>query len=496
MKNSSNTKTSLSKAKKIAKSYSEEIANINNVEGVTSFLKRMLNPDEILRNSNEGFRTLRKLEREPQVAACILSRVAGVTSLKYRLKFEDKNNAHRDFYENLLKNLPVLDIIKDILKTPRYGYQPIEIIWGLRDSYVIPIKIQAKPPQWFFFNNDRQLCFKQKGEPDGLVILQEAKKFLCPVNNADYENPYGEGYLSLVFWDVAFKKGGMEFWVKFCEKYGMPWVITKYEQGASDEVIDELLDAMVSMVQDAVAAIPNNCAVEIQEPAGKSASADIYKQLVEICDKNIAKTIVGQTLTTDVGESGSYSLGQVHKKVLDAIVNADKALVEEQFKILFRWIHELNFGTEEGAPELELFADEEIDQAKADRDTKLHGMGVRFTKEYMKKAYGFDDGDFELLPADAQPLSFSEPASDKSFKDAQDEIDKFIDNFSDESLNEIISEKIKPILENFAENRDPQKMLEDLSVLYPEKDSTQLEETLTKSIFLANLWGAVHNDKD
>lgn len=489
-KNNFPTQNTVAKARKIH-TLTEEMSRMDTVQGMHTFLKKMINPDEILRNSETGYKTLRKLAREPQVAACILSRAAGVTSLKYRLKFSDTEN-NKDFYEKLLKILPVREIIKDILKAPRYGFQPIEIVWQLKDGYIIPKEIMAKPPEWFFFDNERQLRFNQKGVPDGVVITDDMKKFLVPRNNADYLNPYGDGYLSLVFWDVAFKKGSMEFWIRFAEKFGIPWIIAKFEQGAGDDVIDDLLDSMESMVQDAIAAIPDNSSVEIKEPTGKGASADIFKQLVETCDKNIAKTIVGQTLTTDVGESGSYSLGQVHKKVLDAIVDADKSLVEEHFNILLKWINELNFGTQDDAPELELYTEEEIDQARADRDTKLHGMGVRFNKSYMTKAYGFNEDDIEIVNMEnipQVPLNFAET---NDIKNAQNVIDDFINTFSDENLNEIIADKIQPILKNFAEKRDPQKILEDLAILFPEKNSDELEETLTKSIFLANLWGRIN----
>lgn len=53
-----------------------------------------------------------------------------------------------------------------------------------------------------------------------------------------------------------------------------------------------------------------------------------------------------------------------------------------------------------------------------------------------------------------------------------------------------------PIIKNFAEVKDPQKALEDLAILYPEKDSKSLEETLTKAIFLSNIWGRVNAEED
>lgn len=35
----------------------------------------------------------------------------------------------------------------------------------------------------------------------------------------------------MCFWPVAFKKGGMKFWLRFAEKFGSPWVIGKHPRG-------------------------------------------------------------------------------------------------------------------------------------------------------------------------------------------------------------------------------------------------------------------------
>lgn len=392
-------------------------------------------------------------------------------------------------------------MIKDILKAPAYGFQPIEINWGLdNEGYVIPVKIISKPQEWFHFNTDNQLCFKQKGMPDGLIITDDMKKFLCPTHDDDYLNPYGRGYLSRCFWDVAFKKGSYEFWVKFAEKFGMPYVIAKYEEGTSDDEIDELLEKAEDMVQDAVAAIPNNSSVEFKEASGKSASAEIYKGLIDVCDANISKNIIGQTLTTEAGDKGSYALGEVHFKVRQDIINADKQLAEKHINKLLKWIHEYNFGNDD-APEIELYAEEDVDKALAERDQILSGTGVKFTKKYYMKAYGFSEDDI-IVDDNNNTNDFADKTgTGRTFtktrlEEPQDNLYKFIDSFSDEQLEGIISEKIMPIIKDFAEIQDPQKALEKLAVLYPDKNSKDLEETLTKAIFLSNLWGHVNAENE
>lgn len=482
------------------KHLSDEIANVKNVEGMYSLLsKKIPNPDEILKKTGQGIEVLKKLANDGQVATCITSRSSGVTSLEYQLKYSDSTQKYKDFYDKLLKVIDIDNFIKDVLKAPAYGFQPIEITWSVNnEGYIIPKKIQAKPQEWFYFNTDNELCFKQKGMPDGLIITEDMKKFLCPSIDADYLNPYGHGYLSRCFWDVAFKRGSLEFWIKFAEKFGMPHVIAKYEEGTSDDEIDELLDAADAMVQDAVAAIPNNASIELKEASGKTASAEIYKGLIDVCDASIAKNIIGQTLTTESGDTGSYALGKVHFQVRQDIINSDKQLVEKEFNKLLKWVHEINFGDND-APSLELYAEEDVDKALAERDSILNSTGVKFTKQYYMKAYGFSEED--IIVDNQQDNDIKDFAENnkkgknftkQSLKNPQSNIDDFIDSFSDAELEGMISEKIMPIIKDFAQVQDPEKALENLAVIYPEKDSKSLEETLTKSIFLANLWGQVN----
>ena len=439
-----NEKNSVYKNRKFL---TDEIANIKNVEGMYTLLKKLPNPDVVLRKTGKSIETLRLIESDGQVSTCITSRVSGVTSLKYRIKHDVEEQ--KEFYESILKNLSMDNVVRAILNAPKYGYQPIEIIWDLDDNKrIIPKDMVAKPPEWFFYGGeDRLLRFRAKGNSDGLVISDDMKKFICPRNNATYDNPYGEGYLSKCFWDTVFKKGSKEFWIKFAERYGLPWLIGKYERGASDKEIDDLLNALEAMIQDAVAAFPDNSMIEIKETSGKSASTEVFKGLIEICDKDIAKNILGQTLTTDVGTSGSYSLGEVHMQVRSDIINSDKKLVEESINKVLRWTHELNYGDRD-YPEFELYREEEIDQARADRDTKVYNMGVRFTKEYFKKTYGYDDEDITIAEDNNNNNgnNFSESEREDNDFNAQKELDNFIDTFSDARLNDILSEKIEPVI--------------------------------------------------
>lgn len=312
-------------------------------------------------------------------------------------------------------------------------------------------------------------------------------KFLCPQSNACYDNPYGERTLSKVFWAVTFKKGGLKFWVVFTEKYGIPHLIGKHPRGASKEETDELADLLEDMVQDAIAVIPDDSSVEIQE-ANKSSSAEIFEKLIDKMNAEISKAILGQTLTTEIGSSGSYAASNTHMGVRQDIIDADKKLVEKTINQLIQWIYDVNFPNEE-APVFEMFAPEDVDLTLAQRDKILYDTGVKFTKEYFIKTYGLDDEDFEIreemLPV--QPPQFKEFKEEENQVLGQEQIEKLYKFISDEKLNTQAQLLLKPII-SLVESCDSYEELEELLT---EKNlhSKKFEQDLQKALFLCELQG-------
>lgn len=486
--------------KKYKNGFSEELAKFDSIEGYCNILKRLPNPDSVLRKTGKGYETLRLLTQESQIATCIQSRKAATKSLRHRVNLYFSDEKRQTFYDNLLRRLKIHKVVDEVLNAPLFGFQPIEIVWEAQDGFIVPKKIQAKPQEWFFFDANGNLMIRLKGYTDGFKIEEDSKKFLCPQHNSDYLNPYGLALLSLCFWNVAFKKGGLQFWMKFIEKYAIPYFIGKYEPGASDDKKEEILNLLVSMVQDAVGVIPNDSSVEIKEAAGKGTSAQIFKTFVEFLDKEISKTILGQTLTTEPGESGSYALGQVHNQVRQDIVESDIRLVEETINTLLLWIHELNFD-DENIPSIEFYSPKPVTQEDAGIDTAAYNMGVRFNENYFTRKYGYKPEEFTIItqPQQDNETNFSEsinlpkqntPAENAALE-AQKKLDEFMDNFTDEGIGEYLNERIKPIIQEFAQCKDADAAMESLAVLYPGADTKELEDKLTKAMFLGDLLGKI-----
>lgn len=370
-------------------------------------------------------------------------------------------------------------------------------MWEKVGNYIIPTKLVAKPQEWFFFDSDGNLRYRERNNSKGRLILPEEKKYLLPRHKAKYINPYGDAVLSRCFWNVIFKKNGLKFWVEFIEKYVTPHYIGKHERGASKQEIDNLAGMLESMVQDAIAVIPNDSTIEIKEASGKGTSSQIFEKFIDKCDENISKGILGQTLTTQVGDKGSYAAGKVHAEVRQDIIDADKRMAENTCNLLIKWINDVNFKSSE-VPEFSLWKEEDVDKDLAERDGVLaEKTGVRFTKKYYMKAYGYEEEDIAII---AEPSTNSSefsgtPKNSMIIKESelypdQKDIESLISSFSDSELQNRFKDVLNPVLTLFKES--PDKAMEKLSELYPEMDSGKLEETLANAIFVSEIWGRLN----
>jgi len=480
-----------------------EIATRKNAQAFSQLNLALPDPDPVLKKQRKDIAIYRDLLADAHVWACIQSRKSGVMGLEWEIDRGKAKSRLAKFIQDLFEDWDIYQIMNDILEAPLYGYQPIEVVWEKVGSYLLPTKIQAKPPEWFQFDSENQLRYappyQQQSPPPGLQkdnigYLLPPYKFLLPRYNATYHNPYGERILARVFWPVTFKKGGLKFWVIFSEKYGMPYLIGKHPRGIGDQEIQKLADALEAMIQDAVAAVPDDSSIELVEATGKSASADVYRNLIELCNAEISKAILGQTLTTEVGSRGSYAASKTHFDVRQDIIDADKRLVEKTLNELISWIVEINFGNQT-PPQFILYQEEEVDKTLAERDQILTNTGLRFTKEYYMKTYGFEENDIEISGEQpgTTPIAMQEFASAiQKRQNPQQLIDELLDALGDDELQEQMDAILEPVLQQIQNGKDYNEIMENLAAQYPKMNTDKLMEFLQRAIFISEIWGRLN----
>ena len=125
---------------------------------------------------------------------------------------------------------------------------------------------------------------------------------------------------------VIRKNGTVGDWCQFSELFGMP--IRDYAYDASDEAARArtLADAM-TQGSASVYIHPDATKLNLIEAGNKTGSADVYDKLVRICNAEMSKAILGNTLTTEASDTGTQALGTVHKKEEEGITDADKKFI-------------------------------------------------------------------------------------------------------------------------------------------------------------------------
>lgn len=447
------------------------------------------NPDPILKAQGKDIKVYRDLRSSALVGGNIRRRKSSVLALERDLKRAKAPVRVERFIRDWLADLDLDRIVRELLDAALFGFQPVELMWKPVGLHLVPEDLLGKPAEWFLYDQDNQLRFRAR-DAGILGELCDPQRFVVARQDATYNNPYGFADLSMCFWPVVFMKGGMKFWVQFTEKYGSPWLIGKHPRGASTKETDDLLDSLEGMVQDAVAVIPNDSSVEIKEAAGKTGSADVYRELLMYCRSEINVALLGQNQTTEA-ESNRAS-AQAGLDVTEDIRDGDASIVAATLNAVIRRVVDLNFGESVDAPVYELWEQEQIDKTLAERDKSLTESGVRFTTAYWQRTYNLQDGDIEVAPVpSALPAEASAEFAESGVRPVLDQyaLDQAIDGLAPAELQQQAEQALLPVIEALQKGRDETEVMGLLAEVSPDLDATALQATLARLIFMANLWG-------
>lgn len=477
------------------KDFYQEIVTALKSGWTFSMSENMPDPDPVLRKAGRDAAVYSEIRSDAKVSACIEQRKAGTLSLEWGLSLEEDQgndkaqNERKSLIERALNALDMPKIISGILEAALWGFQPLEIMWELRDGLTLPKDVIAKPPEWFVFDYAGNLKFKTQAHPKGEELPE--RKFLLAQHQATFANPYGQKILPLCFWPVTFKKGGWRWWVQFTEKFGSPMLVGKYPRGIDSKEQDDLKDALDRLFQQAVASVPNDTVIETITSG--SADGAQHKLLIDQCNNEIALAILGQTLTTEIGANGSYAAAKTHSDVKQEIIDGDKRMTERCLQQLVDWIYELNW--ENGRPpRFSMWHEEDVDRNLAERDRVLTSAGVRFTKSYFQRVYGFQDDDFEVVePQGNQGAEFAEnplkvtlKKGSKAVQTAFNPDDYPLDGKELSGFGKALLTQILNMLDEASSFED---VRERLFKLYPQIDTAELEDSLARAFYIAHISG-------
>lgn len=484
---------------------STELATRQNAGVTFSELEGWLNtlpdPDPVLRKRGDDAAILDELSADDQVTTAMLSRknrVLNCPHFSFRAgapEGEEPTPQAQELYRRFMADLEHMNlrsIISGMLDAPFFGFTPLELIWRLDGDWWHLLDIVPRPQRWFRFDTTNQPTFV--GVYGGLAaqpIPLPAGKFVFVTHHATYDNPYGLRLLSRCLWPVAFKRGGVQFFARFVERHGMPWVVAEAPAEAEKLEKRDMALGLSRMVQDAVAVIPHGANVTLESPGQSQAS--IHEAFLSRQDRAISKVLMGQTLTIETDGKNSLAATEAHKDVADDLADADKAMVVDAWNEIAWLFAQVNAGPDVLAPVAAYEEPEDLGK-QADLDKKLSEIGVEFLEEHFTEKYGLKPGEFRVRASgdSAAVANFAARGETTLLAEkAQANLDAAIKKMLPQALK--ASGKFVSQVENAIRKARDLDGLQDalVELLAPAMEPNELEAFLARAMTAAAGYGAV-----
>jgi phage gp29-like protein len=264
-------------------------------------------------------------ERDGQIYSELAKRKTAVTTLQWDVEPPDNatpaEQAQADQVRDWLKQISNFeeDILLEMMDAVLKGYKPIEMWWQLDQGTLQP-RFEPRPQRWLCLDEDRDCLHLRDGASPYGVPLQ-------PYGWLLHMHRSRNGYLAraplcrVLAWPYLFKHYAVRDLAEFLEIYGLPMRLGKYPAGATDDEKRKLLAAVVSIGHNAGGVIPQSMAIDFQNAAQGNEAP--FKTMWDGMDAVESKIILGQTLTSSEGKSGSQALGNVHNEVRLDILKSD-----------------------------------------------------------------------------------------------------------------------------------------------------------------------------
>lgn len=239
-----------------------------------------------------------------------------------------------------LKRLPMIDAFQHLLTFNRYGWGCCEVDWGIveidGDTWIVPIWLAPVDARRFKIdpNTDELRLYADAARPNGdelrpgkwLVLRRPGKLARA-------------GLMRTAAWPLVGKRLGWRDWLVYSQKFGLPLPLASYPDGGgqiSDADAITIAEKIVANIgADAGAVKPKSIELEMLDATkGSQPNDKTHGGLIAHCNAEMAKLIVGATLTNDNAGSGgaSYALGAVHENVRWDNIVFDAARLQEAIR--------------------------------------------------------------------------------------------------------------------------------------------------------------------
>lgn len=471
-------------------------------------------------------------EQDSAIGANIQTRKRAILTLDWRIA-EPRNATPAEEklqteIDELFYQYPNLEnLLMDMMDAVGHGFSALEIEWKLENGKYIPHNFIARPQSWFKLDKNDNLLLKTPNNPMG----EPLRPFGWVVHSHKSRSVQlaRMGLFRTLAWLYMFKHYSVRDFAEFLELYGMPIRIGKYGAGATNEEKRTLLRALAQIGHNAAGIMPDSMTIELHNAAntGAGSANNPFLQMVDWCEKSIARLILGQTLTSGAdGKSSTNALGNVHNEVRRDLLVSDAKQVAQTItqQIILPYL-QINVDPNIALHRVPYF---EFDTKKyddlstfADAIPKLVGIGVQIPEKWTRDKLGIPEAQegevvLKAVQNDFNPdlktpgkstalcahvvgcqcagcLGKGMHVALSAANKGETEQD-LLDNSLNEALNVIdFNRQLDPVVRQLAVALTACNTYEEasdkLAEIYPDLDNAEHQRYLTQAVFLSELLG-------
>lgn len=321
------------------------------------------------------------LEIDGHTESVMEKRQVAITNQKIHFYLKGQDGKQDENVKELITETPWFhDLTKAFCKADPFGYSMVEFEAknGIITKTIDLPRTNVIPEwNWFMFdphNPDNGFDFTNSRESRFCAFIPGATKYGKLMTAAQY---------------IIYKRGGFGDWSQFAELYGLPIREAQYDPFDPNARTD-LHTEFEKMGGNAHVILPKGTDFKIHDQNGQGKS-EVFKDLIEVCNSEISKIFLGNTLTTDSGSNGARSLGEVHQDVEEDIALSNMIRME----FLLNWsldekFRNIGYPIPEG--KFEFTRTKEIPLDKRILIDEKVAEQVDVPDEYWYKTYGVDKG--------------------------------------------------------------------------------------------------------
>ncbi|MDX2064910.1 MAG: DUF935 family protein [Fimbriimonadaceae bacterium] len=210
-----------------------------------------------------------------------------------------------------------LDILRHATDAFARGWSLQELIFEPINDVVWLREVKPKAVESFgllpdAYGNLRAITHSLPGE----ATRQYApEKFVIYRHRRDARHPFGQSDLVPVRPHFRAKQDLLHAWQIHLERHASPTLVGRYDRQSSPDETKSLFESLKRVTRSGAIVHPQDFSIDAL-PVDAQASRG-FQDVIDFHNREIARAILGQTLTTDEGRRvGSLALGKVHLQVL------------------------------------------------------------------------------------------------------------------------------------------------------------------------------------